>query len=109
MPIQLNRAALLGVVVLLTGISVPVLAADADVASPPTSTEVSPTADLGRAVAGESLGTEAKASATTANTSQPRRTAIDHSRFKRAHVASGSSAYSSYRPTGPQLILGVRF
>ena len=98
MPIQLNRAALLGAV-LLTAISAPVLAADADVASPPTSTAVSPTAEQGR-----SLGTEAKAGVATANASQPRR--IDVSRFRRAHVAG---TYSSYRPTGPQLILGVRF
>ena len=95
MPIQLNRAALLGVV-LLTAISAPVLAADADTASPPTSAEVS-----GREVARESLGTEAKAGVAAASTSQRL------SRFKRPHVAGGS--YSSYRPTGPQLILGVRF
>jgi|SRR5215468_1808030 len=107
MPIQLDRAALLGVVVLLTALSAPVLAADADTANPPTSTAVSPNTEPGREVARESLGTEAKAGVATANTSQPRR--IDLSRFRRAHVAGGSSTYSSYRPTGHQLILGVRF
>jgi hypothetical protein len=91
---------------ILTAISVHAAAADVDVTSAPSQLAMaSPAAQQGPAIARESLTTEANAGVASVNIGHPTRAAINLSRIKRANLVKNAS----YRPIGPQLILGVRF